>query len=300
MAVGASKQAGTLASPGRVAGAVLALSLGLAAVGASTTASAGAWVPSPGEGLAKLSLLGQRADERFGCNGAASALDADGSAYRERQLFAYAEHGIGRRWALVGSFAWKDARIAGGTSYGTRSTADLQLGGRFAVLAGATPVAVQGTLSVPTYPRSDLSAPVASRRQFLPAGSGRPEAELQLLVGRSLWPLPLYLSGGAGYRARPRGYSDVWLAHLELGAASASVFGKVELRAHLPTADPCGASVVGATAAAERSLALAPELAVRVAGAAWIAGGLAAPVDGVNALRAAQWSVGLMFWKRGG
>jgi hypothetical protein len=174
------------------------------------------------------------------------------------------------------------------------------LGGRFALRQGGAPLAVQGVLSVPTYPASDLAAPAGARRQFLPAGSGRVEAELQLLAGRSLWPLPMYASGAIGYRVRPGGYADVWLGSLEVGAASPSWFGKVELRAHLAAADPCGARAVGAVAAAERVLGVAPEAAVRVHGPAWLAGGVAIPLQGVNALDAAQWSVAVLLWKRGG
>jgi hypothetical protein len=161
-------------------------------------------------------------------------------------------------------------------------------------------VSLQAILSVPTYPRSELAAPVATRPQYLPAGSGQLEAELMAQVGRSLWPLPLYINGAVGYRARRGEYSDVWVANLEAGAASASFAGKAELRAYLPVADPCGASAAGSTTAAERVFSLAPEAAVRVAASAWLVAGVTIPIAGVNALRAAQWSTGLMFWKRGG
>jgi hypothetical protein len=270
--------------------------LALSAAPHDRDARAGAWVPPPGGGILKLSLLTQRASERVDCDGRRVPADPSGGDYVDRELFLYGEYGVRSRLALVGSWAFKDQRIDGAPGFGTRSTADLQLGARLALHEGRSPWAAQASLWVPTYPASDLGKPPAQRTQYLPAGSGHVEGELLLLAGRSLWPLPLYANATLGYRGRGAGFADSWLGALEAGASGGAAFWKVELRAVLPAGGGCSGAAAGAVSASERSWRLAPEAALRVCGTLWLVGGASLPLGGENTLRGVQWSLGVATW----
>jgi hypothetical protein len=271
----------------------------LGAMLASRVAWAGAWTQAPGATFAKVSWLSQTASQRWGCRGGSLPADPAGD-FVSHQVFGYVEHGLRSRLTILGSFAYKDQRIDGQRSYGTRSTGDLRMGARLGLVQGPRPVSVEAVLSVPTYPRSDLGDPVAERKQFLPAGSGRVEAEVHALAGISLFPLPLYGNLDLGYRERGGGFSDQWLAAVELGASSTRLFAKAELRWAWPDTESCEEGAVGAVALHERLVQVAPEVAVRVTRSWWVSLGYAQPLSGRNALDGGQWSLGLLLRAGGG
>ena len=249
-------------------------------------------------GFWKLSWLSQNSDRRWDCRGGEIDADPAGS-YEQWQLFAYGEFGL-RKWlTLTGSWVYKDQTIAGASSYGTRSTGDLRLGARLPLRRNGAPLSLEAVVSLPTYERSDLGDAPADRPQYLPAGSGRVEAELHLLGGASLWPLPLYLSADLGYRQRSGDFVDQWLGALELGGRSARLFAKTELRLTLPTEQRCAdddADALGTLALAERNLALGFEMALRLRASLWISGAYAHPLSGRNSLLGGVFSLGLALW----
>ena len=84
-----------------------------------------------------------------------------------------------------------------------------------------------------------------------PLGTGEADAEVQLLYGQSLWPIPAYVSAGAGYRFRGGsgardlatvgaigGLNDEIFYHVEAGYTAGQVFLKLRLDALLNTEDP--------------------------------------------------------------
>jgi hypothetical protein len=260
-------------------------------------AQAGAWLQAERAAFWKLSWLTQSSDRRWDCRGNEVEADAAGS-YEQWQLFAYGEYGL-RPWlTLTGSWVYKDQQIAGDSTYGTRSSGDLRLGARLPLRRAGAPLSVEGLLSLPTYTRSDLNDAPADRPQYLPAGSGRIEAELHALGGASLWPLPLYLSGGLGYRLRGGDYVDQWLGTIELGGRFRRVFAKSELRAALPTRERCGeaAEALGTVALAERNWAMSFEASWRLYSTLWLSAGYAHPLAGRNSLVGGVLSVGLALW----
>lgn len=264
-------------------------------------ATAGAWLRDVGGLYAKTSLLGTATDERFDCEGDRTAAEPFGGRYRERLWFTYLEWGVHERLTLVGSFGVKDARIVDAEvpDYGTRSTGDLRLGVRWGWLRGAWPVSLEVIGSLPTYPRTDPRVGVGAREQFLPAGSGTFESEWRILVGRSLHPLPLYANLDLGYRTRGGAFGDQWLFAVEAGGTAGRLFLKNEVRALLPTGDPCASSSAGAVTLHERSWRWNPELAVALSERWWVGLGTSLPLDGRNALSGIQWTLSLSFERRG-
>ncbi|MCZ7582940.1 MAG: hypothetical protein M5R36_06175 [Deltaproteobacteria bacterium] len=63
----------------------------------------------------------------------------------------------------------------------------------------------------------------------LPPGSGQQDVEGRLLLGRSLYPLPLYFGLEGGYRWRDEEPSDEWRYLVELGGNFWRVFPRVKL-----------------------------------------------------------------------
>lgn len=266
-----------------------------------SSARAGAWVREPGGWYVKSSLLAHSTRDRWDHAGATTAAEPFGGRYREVQLHQYVEWGASRRFTLVGSFGFKDARIeeAQVPDYGTRSTTDLRIGGRFAVSQRSWPLAIEGSLALPTYDRTDPSLPVGQRPQFLPAGNGRVEAELRLQLGRSLHPIPLYVNLDAGRRFRGGSFGDQWLVAAEAGGTWSRLFAKAEVRGTLPTGELGTGSSAGTVSLQERTWRFGPELAFRVRDSTWVGLGASLPFSSRNALQGTQWSVSIA-WQRMG
>lgn len=267
----------------------------------SGRAAAGAWLQPEGGIYAKTSWIHLDTGEGYDCRGLERAVDTFGGRYRAEQFLTYVEWGA-REWlTVVGSWGYKDQRIVDAAipDYGTRSTGDLQAGARLPLRRGQWPVSVQILASLPTYPETRLSDPVAEREQFLPAGSGQAELELRLQSGVSLHPLPLYANLDLAHRRRGGDFGDQWRVAAELGGATERLFVKTELSWALPTESPCvGEAAAGDVAVHERRVQLAPELAVRVRGAFWWNAGFSTALAGRNGLAGTQWSTGISWIRR--
>jgi len=261
-------------------------------------ARGGAWVQPKGDSYLKLSLFGMRSAERVGPDGSTMPADPSGGDYVERMLYSYLEHGLSSKLTLLGSFAWKDMRVEADPEFGTKSTGDLRLGGRWGLVQGPKALSLEALIWIPTYPASDLSQPPGQRAQNLPAGIGQMQAELRALGGLSLFPLPLYGNLDLGYRVRGGDYPDQWIGALELGGGSASFFSKLELRGLAENGDVNSELQVGSVAVAEQSLRLNGEAAFRVGGPAWVGGGYSAYLAGRNTLTGGQWQVFVVLMRR--
>lgn len=280
----------------------VALVVGLVTCGSGGTpaAHAGAWLQAPGDAYVKVSALHLRADDRWSCDGGREGADAFGGTYRESMAFAYAEIGVHPRATLVVSAAAKDARVVDGAvpDYGTRSTGDLRVGARWGIVDRGVPVSIETVVSLPTYPETDPRAPVGSREQFLPAGTGRAEFEARLQAGASLYPWPVYANLAFGTRERGGAYGDQWLVGLEIGASGERLFAKLDLRGTLARGELCDSASAGAVSLNETVWQAAPEVAVRLTGDVWLSAGVALPFAGRNALRGDQWALGVAWQKR--
>lgn len=264
-------------------------------------ARAGAWTQPVGGHYLKASWLALEADHRLDAGGERAPADPSGAAYRSRQLFVYGEYGWRDGLTALGSWSWGEQSLGeGGSRYGTRSPGDLRAGLRWSTpwARPSTPVSLQVVASLPTYPRSDLARDPAVREQYLPAGSGFAQLEAVLQLGRSLWPLPLYLSTELGTRLRGGSYREQLVGSLELGGGGPALGGKLELRARLA---PGGgeAEAVGAVAVADEELRLAPGLSARLRGGLRLELGADFLLWGREQLDAPQWQLGLAWTGRG-
>jgi hypothetical protein len=246
-----------------------------------------------GAHYAKLSLLGLSTDTRL--DGAGEELPADPEGrYRERQIYAYLEYGLHPRWTLVTSWALKEMEIEAEPAWGTRSTGDLRVGLRRALVQGPRALALEALFSLPTYPASDLSSPAGLRAQNLPAGTGRVEGEVRFLAGLSLHPLPLYGNLDLGYRGRGGPFADLWSGALELGGGGSRVFAKGEVRWIAATGNGAGDMVAGRLSEDESATQVGAQTALRLAGPLWVELGWSHVLAGRNTLAGSQWSLGLV------
>ncbi len=187
---------------------------------------AGAWTQDRGGHYLKLSANYLTATTERGRDGEKVDLFAgsdnlrDGS-FLDFNLTAYGEYGLFSRLTLVGQLPIKylrSKRVEELEEGGERDfneanvgPGDLTVGLRYAHLVKPIILSVQGSVKIPLgYDRSpDSGAP--------PLGNGELDADLQLMAGRSLYPLPLYLTGGGGMRRRGGLYEDEIFYQVEIG-----------------------------------------------------------------------------------
>jgi hypothetical protein len=92
---------------------------------------------------------------------------------------------------------------------------------RYRILEEPVVFSVQGLVKIPAGYDKNIA---------LPLGNGQVDVEVRLLIGKSLWPLPMYLGLEAGYRYRADEPSDEYKYLLEVGGSVTDSFG---LRAKL-------------------------------------------------------------------
>lgn len=281
---------------------ILFILLVLPAPGLVGDACAGAWLQPRRASFLKMTGLYSLASQRLDCAGDSAPAEPFGGDYVERKLFWYGEYGLVDALTLVGSFSWGEQEITGAVvpDYGTRSTGDLRIGGRWGLHRDPRlPVSLEGAVSLPTYPATDPGVPVGERAQFLPSGTGTIETELRAQIGASFWPLPFYANLDGGYRMRGDPFGDQWLLAAEIGASSTRFFGKVEVRGIWPTDHSCQEGTAGAVSVDERSLRFAPEGSVRIARQWWLGLSWSTLLSGRNTLDNDQWLLSLG-WVRSG
>jgi hypothetical protein len=277
----------------------LALLLSLGSALAPGPSRAGAWLQETGAIYLKTAWIQSKTSDGLDCRGDEREVDEFGGNYEVQQVFSYVEWGA-RDWLTVlGSWSAKDQRISEARipEYGTRSTGDFRLGARLPVRRGRIPVAAQFVASLPTYPSTRLSDPVADREQFLPAGSGNFEYEIGVQSGLSLYPLPIYANLGLSRRQRGGEFGDEWLVSSEVGYSSPRYFAKAEMSWILPTGDPCASVRVGSVAIHERVVNFVPEIGVRTWRDFWLNAGFSTVTSGRNTLDGEQFSLGF-YWIR--
>ncbi len=186
---------------------------------AAAPAWAGAWSQAKGHYYAKGSAILYRADEVFDEMGERRALGMDHDRFASTQTFFYLEYGLRERLTLL-------TQISGGQLQArndllrreTAGIGDLELGLKYQVVDQPVVVSPMLSLKLPTGYHSTYDPPL---------GTGKVDLEARLLLGRSLFPLPLYLGAEAGYRWRGGLFSDQLAYGVEAGGSRERVFAKV-------------------------------------------------------------------------
>ena len=263
----------------------------LAILGWAPPAFAGAWTQPQGGHYAKLAVnyLEARSD-----------LDADGNKLskprmgrlRDFSVATYIEYGILRRLTLVASAPYKrltDERTFA-TGIGTERDAnlgDLELRLRYGWRDAPAVFSLAGGVKLPlTYKvRSESNVPL---------GTGEIDADLRLLVGRSLYPVPAYLTGELGYRLRGGAFSAEWFAALEGGVSWRRLLFKGSVSS-VRTLGDCGAMGQAGLIGDQNVLKFSPGLIYNLSDRVEIHGDLFHIAGGCNTTTGNTLSLGVAF-----
>ncbi len=165
------------------------------------------------------------------------------TSFRDFGVTAYLEYGLLDRLTLVANIPFKiltskRTEIIGGGSLEQMATihtsglADFALLGRYAILKNPLAISFQGGINIP------LGYKARPSNDGPPLGTGNIDVEGHLLIGKSLYPLPAYLTAGLGYRRRTSALHDQILFNVEGGYSIGSVLIKVTLEGLKSTIAP--------------------------------------------------------------
>ncbi len=220
--------------------------------------SAGAWTQKKRGYFLKLSgnylsttsefnFLGKKNDifaEHFGFTNA---------SFRDFNISFYGEYGLSSRFTVISSLAFKSLQsnrtelIGGGqlendVAIHTPGFSDLWLSGRYNLLKLPLVFSLQGGVKIPLGYAEEPSNSGAA------LGTANFDGELQLLVGQSLHPTPIYLTAGGGYRTRGGRFHDEWIYSFEAGYTLKKTLFKITLdgihNAKRPIPDIYGMTVI--------------------------------------------------------
>jgi len=229
----------------------------LSTVGFVVQAYAGAWTQKKRGYYFKLSANYLHTTKEFNHEG--DKLDIfqerlvyQDASFRDFNVTAYLEYGLFENLTVIASVPFKVLRskrteIVGGgilariaTIY-TTGLSDLTVGGRYKISSGPIVVSLQGGVKVPLFYEDSPADDGA------PLGTGDYDFEGQLLLGKSLYPLPIYLTGGIGYRRRTGALHDQIFYSAEAGYSLGKLLLKVTfdgLQSTVAPPDIVGAPVV--------------------------------------------------------
>ncbi len=209
---------------------LLILLCAVAAVTVPVDLFAGAWTQDEGGYYVKLTANSLSTTRERDTDGNEADLFSEQEELRDGKFVdvnfsVYAEYGLFRHLTLIGSIPFKYLRSertefeiinnevsSNGTllEESTVGVGDLKAGLRydlrtlplFSLLGERTPLALEGGVKIP------FGYEEAPPDGGPPLGNGDVDSDISILLGRSLWPLPLYFTGNYGFRNRGGDFHD--------------------------------------------------------------------------------------------
>lgn len=224
----------------------------------SSTLLAGAWVQKKGAYFLKFGSGFHRTGQEFNYLGEKIDIFEDlevyeNTAYQEFKLKVYGEYGLTSRLTLVADVPFKIATseqtqvsnyFEGGrrdTAFTTVGLGDVAFYTRLGILDGPLVISLQPGVKIPMGYSTDKDDEGPT------LGTGDVDVEGALLVGSSLYPTPIYITGSVGYRHRSGRLHDEYFATIETGLALAKFLFKSEfsiLRNEMDPPDIFGGTIV--------------------------------------------------------
>ena len=185
-------------------------------------AYSGAWARSKKSYYLKFSLNDYIALSSFDRNGRRVEIASDGTVagyFNEFSLFTYLEYGMTDRLTLVGSLPLKRVSNNNDSNRGLPANAsagigDINIGLKYGLFTRPIVVSLMSGIKLPAYAESRNAAPSL--------GSAQVDGDFSLLIGRSLWPLPAYVTGDMGYRLRGGHFANQLTYNFEVGVGLGS------------------------------------------------------------------------------
>lgn len=253
---------------------------------------AGAWTQPQGSYYAKAAILWLNSTESLDEGG--SRVDRLGSGQlRDLTVSTYAEYGLTDRLTLVTSAPYKrleDRRTFAGQGVAierVRRLGDLDL--RLRWLWRQQPLVT----SVAIGAKIPLGYDVDDDTR-VPPGTGQIDADIRLLFGYSLYPVPAYVTGEAGYRTRGGVFSDETFFSLESGYTA----GRLLLKGFatvIRTRGSCSTGAQGDLIGNQNLLKLSPGAIYRVSPQAELSLELIHVASGCNTAVGNSFVIGVAF-----
>ncbi len=194
----------------------------------SIALQAGAWVQKKSGYFLKIGSGFHRTGQEFNYLGEKINIFEDlevyeNTAYQEFKLKVYGEYGFTSRLTLVADVPLKIATseqtqisnyFDGGrrdTSFTTVGLGDFAFYARLGILDGPLVLSLQPGIKIPLGYSTDKD------NEGPALGTGDVDVEGALLVGTSLYPAPIYITGSVGYRHRSGRLHDEYFATIETG-----------------------------------------------------------------------------------
>ena len=267
---------------------------------------AGAWTQPPGGLYLKVAGLSFRSGEFLDAEGERLARQEKPSMeeLRDRNASVYLEYGVRERLTLVASLPYKrlvheKTEVRHFESLDTTITriypdenesgfADLEMRLRWRLLQDPAVVSVTLGGKLPMgYEMQEESN--------VPLGTAEIDADTRLLVGKSLYPLPGYVTSAIGYRRRGGIFSDELLYSFEAGFTHGNLLVK-GVAEGVRTFGDCGATgAMGMLIGDQNSLKLAPGIIWSLSERLELGADLFHIVSGCNTAAGTTWALGLAF-----
>jgi len=165
------------------------------------------------------------------------------TSFQDFNVTLYLEYGLLERLTLVGTVPFKAltskrteivaaGRVENRVIVANSGLSDLSFLLRYRVLAEPLVLSLQGGFKVP------LGYDSKPANDGPPLGTGEVDEEINLLLGRSLHPLPMYLTGGIGYRWRNGPLHDQVSFSIEAGYSAGKFLFKAVLDGIKSTVPP--------------------------------------------------------------
>ena len=295
---------------------------------APTQLHAGAWTQAPGGMYFKIAGLSFRSQDYLDATGERRERVAKPSMEElsDESISAYLEYGLQERLTLVATLPYKrlvyektEVKEFKSDLLDTTITrihpdevqsglADLELRLRWRLLRNPAVVslALGGKFplgydidqdSIGSLDAGGLGLglnPVDGADNKVPLGTGERDIDMRLLVGKSLYPLPGYLTSTVGYRKRGGAFSDEFFYGLEAGVTYKRLLVKGVVEGMRTTGD-CGAMGQGGLVGDQDILKLAPGLIWSLSKNLEIGVDLFHIAAGCNTAAGTTYAVGLAF-----
>ena len=173
-----------------------ALALAVAAlIGAAQPASAGAWVYPKGVSWFRIGFAYQSTDERYFLDGERIPYFFDGQSEVAAAFFEY-RLGLGAGLEALVQLPVYNIRFDDlADNRSSTGIGDVRAGARWNFVQDTVVATVGAAVKFPT-------GEFVNDAEIVPVGEGQYDFEVDVEVGRSLWPRPGYVNGKLGYRFR--------------------------------------------------------------------------------------------------
>lgn len=189
-------------------------------LGLASAAFAGAWTQNKGGYYFKVGTSYLNSTIDIDANGD-QIQKANTGELIDLNYSAYLEYGLLNRLTLVSSVpykrlqdtrTWRDLNsvVTGTTLERRRGFGDMEMRLRWLLINKPVVASIAVGGKIPLWYDEDPST-------LVPLSSKKVDADVRILLGQSLYPAPIYVTGEAGYRIRGGGFSNEGFYALEIG-----------------------------------------------------------------------------------